>query len=303
MQGQMVFALILLSVGLVSPATACSDAEENCNVTRCCNDPDLTCYEKNVEYANCDTSCKKGVHDTDVGKWKTPWSCKILDRDDCSAARDNCNVTKCCKDDKLTCYEKNKEYAECMRTCRPGIHMSDAKRWRTSWSCNVLKAGLPDKKAAIKEPENKEPDHKQDKNKPEGKDLGENKLKGKKKSKCGDVFDKCGGMLYKGETCCLPGCKCHKFGSYHSSCQPITGHGHSCLQESDLVMVEINDAAAKDTNLDRSMGWLTASQLIATTAVVGTIISFVIFLRRARRQHLHIVVHSDEPPARQVQFG
>lgn len=287
------FALMVLVAWQASPAIACSTSKENCNVTKCCVDPDLTCYEKNAEYAVCTTSCKKGVHASDVGKWKTPWSCKPLNTDDCSTAKQNCNVTKCCQDDSLTCFEKNAEYAVCTSSCKKGIHASDVGKWKTPWSCNVLKPGVPSKKTVettITKTGEKSP--KVTKVEPKAKDS-----KGKKKSKCGDVFDKCGGEGYKGETCCLEGCKCHKFGRYHSSCQPANGHGHKCLQE--MVMVEVNDAAAEDSNLTGkgfyNAGWVT--KLVAALTTVGTVTSFVVFMRRLRRRfamHQHTVVQEEE---------
>merc|ERR1719220_1000001 len=59
----------------------------------------------------------------------------------CSAQGQNCNVTKCCIDEKLICYEKNKEFADCRASCAPGIHADDGKKWATEWSCNQLSSG------------------------------------------------------------------------------------------------------------------------------------------------------------------
>merc|ERR1719433_1404804 len=59
----------------------------------------------------------------------------------CSAVKHNCNVTKCCIDKSLVCFEKNKEFADCRTTCAPGIHDDDGKSWRTEWSCKQLSAG------------------------------------------------------------------------------------------------------------------------------------------------------------------
>lgn len=295
------FALMVLAAWQASPAVACSTSKENCNVTRCCIDKKLTCYEKNAEYAVCTDSCKKGVHDDDVGKWKTAWSCTPLNRDACSTTKGNCNVTKCCQDDTLTCHEKNAEFAKCDKACVKGKHADDEPPWNTPWSCNVLTPGAPATKAvaAVAKPVAKAGEKKVSEAKPKA------DAKGKKKSKCGGVFDKCGGKGYKGETCCLPGCKCQAFGKYHSSCQPKTGHGHKCIE--DLVMVEVDDAAAEDNNLrGKSFGNAgLVTQLVGALAAVGTVTSFVVFIRRLRRQcnvDGHMLMQMEDPPAREVRI-
>lgn len=59
----------------------------------------------------------------------------------CSGPQQNCNVTKCCTDKAMTCYEKNKEFADCRAECAPGIHKDDDPKWATAWSCNQLSTG------------------------------------------------------------------------------------------------------------------------------------------------------------------
>merc|ERR1719277_668083 len=105
----------------------------------------------------------------------------------------------------MTCFEKNAEFAHCAKTCVKGIHAEDEPPWRTAWSCKVLKPGLAAEKTTEIAGE------KVSKPATESSAKDSKDAKDEKKSKCGDVFQKCGGKGYKGETCCLPGCKCKKF--------------------------------------------------------------------------------------------
>lgn len=200
----MFVASLFLLTAWVQPVDAkCSALKENCNVTRCCQNKKLTCYEKNDEFADCRASCKKGLHDDDKGQWHTPWSCQALNRGGCSKVKENCNVTKCCQDPTLTCFEKNAEFATCTTSCQPGIHPKDAKQWRTPWSCQAL-SGVPITVMQV------------------------GSMYSSSGKKCGAAFGKCGGANYKGTTCCQPGCVCKDFGKYYSSCRPAAGHGNSC---------------------------------------------------------------------------
>jgi len=57
----------------------CSNTGENCQSTKCCNDPSLTCHEKNQWWASCKSACTPGSIDpTDPPQFQTPWSCSVL---------------------------------------------------------------------------------------------------------------------------------------------------------------------------------------------------------------------------------
>merc|ERR1711920_948204 len=47
----------------------------NCRKTGCCQDPDLTCYDKNPWWSECLSSCKEGIHDDEPKKIQGKWSC------------------------------------------------------------------------------------------------------------------------------------------------------------------------------------------------------------------------------------
>merc|ERR1711920_688204 len=63
----------------------------NCRKTGCCQDPDLTCYDKNPWWSECLSSCKEGIHDDEPKKIQGKWSCT------CNAtAKKNVGITCDC---------------------------------------------------------------------------------------------------------------------------------------------------------------------------------------------------------------
>lgn len=115
----------------------CSNKGENCLSTQCCNDPSLTCYEKNQWWASCKPLCTPGSIDpTDQPQWQTPWTCTPLSG--CSSSSQNCHGTQCCSDSSQTCYEKDQWWAQCKASCIPGIDPTEDPQWQTPWSCSVL---------------------------------------------------------------------------------------------------------------------------------------------------------------------
>jgi len=56
----------------------CSPAGQNCHASKCCEDPSLTCYEKDDEWASCKPTCTPGVDSNDPAEFQTPWSCNVL---------------------------------------------------------------------------------------------------------------------------------------------------------------------------------------------------------------------------------
>lgn len=57
---------------------SCGRDEDNCQISRCCQDPGKTCYEKHSSWASClpTGSCEPGVHAGDVDD--KPWTCNVI---------------------------------------------------------------------------------------------------------------------------------------------------------------------------------------------------------------------------------
>merc|ERR1719265_775979 len=118
-----------------SPSGPCSDEGENCQDTRCCNDPSQGCYVKSQYWAGCRAApCTPGVFEYDPPEHQDPWSCEELGpplgggggrappgppsrpapappppaapTGPCSDEGENCQETQCCNDPSQGCYEK-----------------------------------------------------------------------------------------------------------------------------------------------------------------------------------------------------
>lgn len=133
----------------------CSTDAEDCRLTGCCQDPGQQCYEKNEYWGGCRSWCNDGeIFPGDGPENQSPWSCKIITKDDvqvvnfddgvdrshCSAKEEDCRDSKCCKNPALSCFEKNDKWASCHLHCVEGVHAADPPEWQTEWSCKVLSA-------------------------------------------------------------------------------------------------------------------------------------------------------------------
>lgn len=56
----------------------CSNINEDCHQTKCCNTAGQTCYEKNQWWASCKPMCVPGIDPADTPENQQPWSCKPL---------------------------------------------------------------------------------------------------------------------------------------------------------------------------------------------------------------------------------
>jgi len=114
---------------------ACAIAGEGCLKSRCCKDPNLVCYQKDDNWADCRTHCEKGKIDPKSPKdLQAPWSCKQIEK--CSKAGEGCLETGCCRDPTRTCYMKNAEWADCRKSCKAGsIDPNSPKGTQAPWSC------------------------------------------------------------------------------------------------------------------------------------------------------------------------
>lgn len=127
-------------VGLAAKANNCSWGLQNCNASKCCNNPGMQCYEQTNWYAQCREACTQGP---DPGHWDAlSWTCKELgDRKEgsskCSDLGENCKESQCCSVTNTQCFEKNAEWATCKSECTAGFpDMSDADG--KPWTCNPL---------------------------------------------------------------------------------------------------------------------------------------------------------------------
>lgn len=58
----------------------CSDAGENCSSTKCCVNKTMSCFEKNLKWAGCRTSCSPGINFHDPVQHRTRWNCLFVDK-------------------------------------------------------------------------------------------------------------------------------------------------------------------------------------------------------------------------------
>mmetsp|Transcript_58627 Transcript_58627/g.116286 ORF Transcript_58627/g.116286 Transcript_58627/m.116286 type:complete len:565 (-) Transcript_58627:52-1746(-) len=121
----------------------CSDVGEDCWKTRCCKDPDKTCYAKDNGYAACMLNCMPGINVLELPKYQRPWSCALVKkRSECSEVGHNCTKTQCCQDPHMACYYKDPGWAECKLNCTPGIDRDEPKHLQAPWSCVVPGSNL-----------------------------------------------------------------------------------------------------------------------------------------------------------------
>eukprot|EP00419_Tripos_fusus_P028996 CAMPEP_0172727900 /NCGR_PEP_ID=MMETSP1074-20121228/91934_1 /TAXON_ID=2916 /ORGANISM="Ceratium fusus, Strain PA161109" /LENGTH=394 /DNA_ID=CAMNT_0013555093 /DNA_START=222 /DNA_END=1405 /DNA_ORIENTATION=+ len=75
---------------LITPSHQdCAENHENCGHLGCCKDHGHKCYEKDVHWASCRSSCTPGIHHKDPEEYRTPWSCKVIRPDGGGDSGDN----------------------------------------------------------------------------------------------------------------------------------------------------------------------------------------------------------------------
>lgn len=141
-------------------ATDCSGGFDNCQQTKCCKDPGTQCFSKNSKWAMCRAECTPGpmLSDADEGLWE----CKALGgrtpgmaqqnnlrmrtapwvQTKCSKPGENCSSSMCCATETMQCYQKNGQWASCMRGCNPGAPQKEDPD-KTPWTCNKLGPRTP----------------------------------------------------------------------------------------------------------------------------------------------------------------
>lgn len=133
---------------LVVESDQCSNDREGCLDTRCCIDPDVHCYQKNGDWAQCRRSCHNGA--VDLRSLKDPWTCNRLDvpeadaeqgfhSESCAGDGENCMASRCCRNARQGCFKKDDSWAGCRDACQEGHHDPFGPD-RTPWSCEQLGA-------------------------------------------------------------------------------------------------------------------------------------------------------------------
>jgi len=60
------------------PANCSADVEENCMKTRCCSNPQSTCFKKDDGWAACNETCEEAIWDKDPIEHRRPWKCDLV---------------------------------------------------------------------------------------------------------------------------------------------------------------------------------------------------------------------------------
>jgi len=119
----------------------CAWGLQNCNASKCCNNPGMQCFAQTHWYAQCRETCKPGPDPT---HWDAePWSCKELGErkegtSKCSDQGENCKETQCCNAVGTQCYTKDDEWATCKSECTAGFPDLGDYADNTPWECKPL---------------------------------------------------------------------------------------------------------------------------------------------------------------------
>jgi len=60
----------------------CSSRGDSCQSTKCCIDPNLSCYSKHPRWAACRSECTPGIDPSEPEELQTPWDCELLEPDE-----------------------------------------------------------------------------------------------------------------------------------------------------------------------------------------------------------------------------
>jgi len=127
---------------------------EDCSQIGCCAQPGHQCYKKDDHWAGCRASCTPGkTWEGDDWKHRTPWSCELIDPDNCGRGKlppaqthENCwQRDGRCAERGHQCYKKNDHWAACRASCTPGIWKDDHWKYRTPWSCEPVGSRFPER--------------------------------------------------------------------------------------------------------------------------------------------------------------
>jgi len=121
----------------------CAENYGDCGAWQCCQTAGFKCYTKHDWYAQCRPGCAKTKVEIGV-----EWECKQLPASgegvaeplQCSAAGENCRESRCCQDQDMSCYEKNRWWSSCRTTgtCTPGLwEVEKGFDWEGPWNCSL----------------------------------------------------------------------------------------------------------------------------------------------------------------------
>jgi len=82
---------------VIAEEPSCSNDNEDCMETGCCNREGYTCFKKNDYWAKCNFECKPGETNTfDPRDRREPWSCDIIEMP-CNESANPAELLACCK--------------------------------------------------------------------------------------------------------------------------------------------------------------------------------------------------------------
>jgi hypothetical protein len=143
----------------------CSGAGEDCQVFKCCQDADMTCYKRDAGWAVCKGACTPGTDGMSQCEVLRPEGAAERKRGHgagpdfdeeaekqpapCAKGFDDCRRSACCADPSLKCYEKDAGYARCRRSCKPGVDSAEPAYLQTPWTCTEVTPGMKPGKALL----------------------------------------------------------------------------------------------------------------------------------------------------------
>jgi len=121
----------------------CAGTYGDCGAWQCCQTPGWKCYTKHAWYAQCRPSCARTKVEPGV-----VWDCDVLPAAgegvaeplQCAAEGENCRESRCCQNQDMSCYEKNRWWSSCRttETCIPGLWEAEKGfDWYSNWTCKL----------------------------------------------------------------------------------------------------------------------------------------------------------------------
>merc|ERR1711920_825738 len=143
-----VWACDVLSEVPTSEEGACVADSQNCSLSKCCSNPDSTCFQKNDEWASCNSTCDKHYKWENNG-WvdkgsEQVWDCIVLSEEEeseCAQDGQDCSQSKCCASEGKQCFRKSEFWATCNATCNPK-YVWENNGWvekdEDIWDCTLV---------------------------------------------------------------------------------------------------------------------------------------------------------------------
>merc|ERR1711920_795761 len=146
--GEKVWACDVLSEVPTSEEGACVADGQNCSLSKCCSNPDSTCFQKNDEWASCNSTCDKHYKWENNG-WvdkgsEQVWDCIVLSEEqesECAQDGQDCSQSKCCASEGKQCFRKSEFWATCNETCNPKYVWENngwVEKGEDMWECTLV---------------------------------------------------------------------------------------------------------------------------------------------------------------------